>query len=112
MKVKPIVNTHMKPLVCEWSINSAHVKAEINAESTILGCRTASCIVGEGGRECYLCVLLLLVCLQLQSAHRLLAHVTQRDVPPTVDLMRGEVRLGNVMLAAEEEEEDVFRDRW
>jgi len=97
----------MKPLVCEWSINSAHVKAEINAESTILGCRTAYCIVWGG--ECYLCVLLLLVCLQLQSAHRLLAHVTQRDVPPTVDLMRGEVSLGNVMLAAEE---DVFRDRW
>lgn len=50
---------------------------------------------------------LLLVLLQLQPAHRFLAHVTQRDVPPTVDLMCGEVGLRNIMLATEER---VFRE--
>ena len=45
---------------------------------------------------------LLLVCLQLCSSHRLLADVTERYVPPTVDLMCGEVGFRNVVLAKEE----------
>ena len=44
---------------------------------------------------------LLLVCLQLCSSYRLLADVTQSDVPPTVDLMCGEVGFRNVVLAKE-----------
>ena len=52
--------------------------------------------------ERYLRVFLLLVCLQLCSSHGLLADVTQRYVPPTVDLMCGEVGFRNIVLASEE----------
>lgn len=51
-------------------------------------------------------MLLLFMLRQLSSGNRLLAHITQGDVASTVDLVRGEVSFGDVMLAAEEHKEN------
>lgn len=46
-------------------------------------------------------MLLLLMLQQFSAGNWLLAHITQGNVPPAVNLMRSEVGLRDVMLARE-----------
>lgn len=67
--------------------------------------RVAFCCEITGGFHqtliLYLRMLLLFVVLKLWPGHRLLTHITQCNVSPTVDLMGGEISLWNIVFTEE-----------